>query len=396
MALTPTAVANSALSKRDTVLLTSLQTNYGAINTSPVFETVRRVSGGTIKKVNYTQSGEIVAGYNPQNQVQSGIDLTCAFETEASKQTIKYLIEALYAEDTSYTNTASTFASLVNGFTVPAATYAALSAGDGFWVNGFANTLISGFYFVASKSGGTTIVTTIAPVATEAAGASVTIKSNKHLNSNDPYYRTFQTATTDLSTVSDVSRHTVYDAIPNTGSVSIPEEGAVTGSFEYMAEREVSGYEAIAGQTVTAAPTDLVVSAVDGVEAFYVNGVSATCLMKSLDLSISLAQAGDNAAACGKRYSRGTPEFTGSAVLRALRDAPFTWRNYAHGATRVSVACRMSHGGTDETVIVFTRCVVTEATPDLDADIVTTSASFSAELDTTLGYSVGVFTNWTV
>ena len=56
----------------------------------------------------------------------------------------------------------------------------------------------------------------------------------------------------------------------------------------------------------------------------------------------------------------------------------------------------MSHGGTDETVIVFTRCVVTEATPDLDADIVTTSASFSAELDTTLGYSVGVFTNWTV
>ena len=396
MALTPTAVANSALSKRDTVLLTSLQTNYGAINTSPVFETVRRVSGGTIKKVNYTQSGEIVAGYNPQNQVQSGIDLTCAFETEASKQTIKYLIEALYAEDTSYTNTASTFASLVNGFTVPAATYAALSAGDGFWVNGFANTLISGFYFVASKNGGTTIVTTIAPVATEAAGASVTIKSNKHLNSNDPYYRTFQTATTDLSTVSDVSRHTVYDAIPNTGSVSIPEEGAVTGSFEYMAEREVSGYEAIAGQTVTAAPTDLVVSAVDGVKAFYVNGLSATCIMKSMDVSISLAQAGDNAAACGKRYSRGTPEFTGSAVLRALRDAPFTWRNYAHGGTRVSVACRMSHGGADETVIVFTRCVVTEATPDLDADIVTTSASFSAELDTTLGYSVGVFTNWTV
>jgi hypothetical protein len=397
MALTPTSVTGGSLSMRDMVLLTSLQTTKGAINTSPVFEPVRRISGALTKKVNWSQSENLNQGYNPNDQIKGSSELTCAFESATSKQAIRYIIEALYAAETTYSLTAATFATLVNGFTVPAAAYAALSVGDGFWISGTTNPLNSGFYFVASKSGGTTIVTTIAPAATEAAGASVTLKSNRYTNANNAYYRTFQNAVTDLSAGGDnISRLTGYDGIPNSATLSIAEEGETKTSMEYMVEREVAGYAAIAGQTVTAMPTDATVSAVGGVLAFYVNGLLNTCTVKSMELSLALNQEGDNAAGCGMRYARGTPEFSGSVAVRTDKSNPFVWRNYSFDGTRVAIAARISHGNGEESTIVVRRAVVTEAEPDVGSVIANTEASYAAELDQTIGHAVAVYTNWTV
>jgi len=393
MALTPTIATTGAITKRDRKIYSCLQTNYGAVNASPVFEPFRRISGGVTQSISYVKDETVVDGFQGQDNVKDETTYAVSLEASTSKQSIRLMQEAMYSQETIFTATASTFAAVATGFTVPAGTYSALSVGDGFWVTGFAGATINGFYIVSSKTGGNTIVTSIAPAATEAAGASVTIKSTKYLNANNQFNRTFQERLTDLSKAGNTDFATFFDGFANAFSMSIAEQGIVANSIEYVIERKVDGTAAIAGQTDAAATTDRSVSAVDGVKGFYVNDLSATCKMKSLDISIALNQQADNAAACSKRYTRGTPEFGGSSSIRLLRDASTTWRDYNTNGTRISIAVRMSHSATEETYIVFPQVVITEATLD-EGEVTTISATFAAELHASKGYTGAIFTNW--
>ena len=115
-----------------------------------------------------------------------------------------------------------------------------------------------------------------------------------------------------------------------------------------------------------------------------------------MELSLAFNQEGDNAAGCGMRYARGTPEFSGSVAVRTDKSNPFVWRNYSFDGTRVAIAARISHGNGEESTIVVRRAVVTEAEPDVGSVIANTEASYQAELDQTLGHAVAVYTNWTV
>lgn len=395
MALTPTVVNDGLLGGGDFRVGKSLQTTYGAINANPVFTPVRRRSGRPAKAIGYTQDETVTDGYQGQEQIQDTTDLTVNIEASATKQSIQFLLEAMYAQETLYSLTAATFAAVANGFTVPAAAYAALSVGDGFWITGFANTAINGFYIVGSKTGGTTIVTNQAPAATEAAGASVTLRSNKYVNANNPYYNTFQTRATDLSKTADIDHHTLYDAIPNSFAMEIGETGIITSTVEYVAEREVAGTDAISGQTYGAAPTDRALSAVQNVEDFYVNGLPATCVMKSLSLSVNNNQQGDDAAGCSKRFTRGAFEVAGSTVVRSMKSNPFTWRDYAYNGVRVEVGVRLSHGNGDETYIVMPQLVVTENTMDDGNNTIANSqASFTAEGNAATNSTIRVYRNW--
>jgi hypothetical protein len=397
MALTPTTVGDGLLGGGDFRVGKSLQTAYGAINATPVFVPVRRRSGRPAKAVGYTQDETVTEGYQGQEQIQDTTDLTVSIEASATKQSIGFLVEAIYAAETIYTLTAATFAAVANGFTVPAAAYAALSVGDGFWVTGFAGSTINGFYIVGSKTGGTTIVTTVAPAATEAAGASVTLKSNKYVNANNAYYNAFQTRATDLSKVGSLDYHTLYDAVANTFSMEIGETGIITASSEYLAEREVAGTALISGQTYAAAATDRALSAVQSVQAFYVNELPATCKMKSMSLSVANNQQGDDAAGCSKRYTRGAFEVTGSTVVRSMKSNPFVWRDYYWNGTRVSCGVRVSHGNGDETYIVMSQLVVTESTMDDGNNAIANSqASFTAEGHAATNSTIRVYTNYAV
>jgi len=397
MALTPTVVGDGLLGGGDFRVGKSLQTTYGAVNATPVFVPVRRRSGRPAKAVGYTQDETVTEGYQGQEQIQDTTDLTVSIEASATKQSIAFLVEAIYATETIYTLTATTFAAVVNGFTVPAAAYAALSVGDGFWVTGFAGATINGFYIVGSKTGGTTIVTTVSPAATEATGASVTLKSNKYINANNAYYNAFQTRATDLSKAGSIDYHTLYDAVANTFSMEIGETGIITASSEYLAEREVAGTALISGQTYAAAATDRALSAVQNVQAFYVNELPATCKMKSLSLSVANNQQGDDAAGCSKRYTRGAFEVTGSTVVRSMKSNPFVWRDYYWNGTRVSAGVRVSHGNGDETYIVMSQLVVNENTMDDGNNAIANSqASFKAEGHATTNSTIRVYTNYAV
>jgi len=211
-------------------------------------------------------------------------------------------------------------------------------------------------------------------------GASVTLKSNKYINANNAYYNTFQTRATDLSKTDDIDYHTLYDAVANTFSMEIGETGIITASSEYLAEREVAGTAAISGQSYEAAATDRALSAVQNVEDFYANDLPATCIMKSLSISVANNQQGDDAAGCSKRYTRGAFEVTGSTVVRSMKSNPFIWRDYSWNGSRVSIGVRLSHGNGDETYITMSQVGVTEAPQDDGNNAIANSqASFTAE-----------------
>jgi hypothetical protein len=395
MALTPTTVGDGLLGGGDFRVGKSLQTAYGAVNASPVFTPVRRRSGRPAKAIGYTTDETVSDSYQGQEQIQDTTDLTVSIEASATKQSIDFLLEAIYADETLYTVTASTFAALADGFTVTAAAYAALSVGDGFWISGFADDSIDGFYIVEEKDVSNKIVTTIAPPDTEAAGASVTLTSNKYVNANEPYYSAFQTRATDLGKAGDIDYHTIYDAISNSFSMEIGETGIVTASVEYLAEREVSGTASISGQTYASAATDRAISAVQNIEDFYANGLAATCIMKSLSLSVNNNQQADDAAGCTKRFTRGAFEVTGSTVVRSMRSNPFVWRDYYWNGTRVEIAVRISHGSGQETYIVFPQAVVTEnEMDDGNNAIANSSASFGCEHHAASNSTVRVYRNW--
>lgn len=400
MALVPTTVNDGLLGGGDFRVGKSLQTIKGAINANPVFNPVRRRSGKTSKTIGYVQDETVSDTYQGQEQIQDTKSLAVAIEASFVKQSVDLLIESIYAAETLYTVTASTFAALVDGFTFTAPAYAAISVGDGFWMTGFTNPDLNVFYIVGSKDAANKVTTTVAPVAAEAAGASVTLKSNKYINSNNAYYSTFQTRTTDLSAAGGISHHTIYDAIPNNFSAEIGENGIIGATVDYVAEREYSANGvAIAtpftGQSYAAAQFDRPLSAVQNVKNFYVNGLIATCKMKSLSFAIALNQQGDPAAGCTDFFTRGALAITGSTVVRSMKSNPFIWRNYFWEGTRVSISVLLDHGGGDQTYIVFPQVVVTEGPQDDGNNAISnTQASFTAEGHAASNSTMRVYRNW--
>lgn len=379
MPLTPTTVSDRLLRGSDVTLGFSLQTAYGAVNATPVFQTARRTSGKTKKTVSYSTDETVTGDFQGLEQIEESTELMGTLESSTSLQSVDLLNYAIFAAETIHTNTAATFAALVDGLTVSATSYAALEVGDGFWMSGFANPLLNVFYVVASKAAANKIVTTIAPVATETAGATVTLKFNRYKNADNAYYLTLQTKTKDAVAAGGVDHHTIYDSLAGSASFEIPATGRSTTTLEYSAEREVSGTAQVSGQTYAAVPTDKYVSSSKNIKAFYIDGLSATCAMKSLSISINPNLSADDAAGCSKRYSRGVFEVTGSFEIRVKISASTTFRDYHNNGTRISIGVLFDHSDGNETYIVIPQAVVTEYdAPDANG-VSIGSVSFAAE-----------------
>lgn len=395
MALTPTVVSDGLLGGGDFRVGKSLQTNYGAVNPSPVFTPVRRRSGKTDKSIGYIQDETVSDSYQGQEQIQDTKDLSISIEASFVKQSVEMLIEAIYAQETIVNITATTFESTATGFEGTGNPFANIPVGGGFWITGFADEDNDGFYIVSAKPDNNTVTTTIAPASVEAAGASVTLKSSIYINANNPYYSTFQTRTTDLSKTDDIDYHTIYDAIPNSFSAEIAETGIVSATSEYVAEREVQNNLPVTGQTYAAPAFDRPISSVQNIEDFYVNSAIATCKMKSLTMEVALNQQGDDAAGCTKFFTRGALAITGSTVVRSMKSNPFIWRDYYWNGTRVSIGVRVSHGNGHETFILFPQVVATEHTQDDGNNAIANSQiSFTAEGNAAMNATAIVFKNW--
>ena len=377
----------------------SKQTAKGAIDANPVFTPVRRTEGKGFKKLNYTEDPTVNNGLQGLEQVKETEDLGAEISAVFSKQSVDLLTQVLHSDPVVVTVTDTDISATATGFNSAGGDFAGFQVGDGFWVSGFTgDDTINGFYIVSAVDAND-ITTTIAPPATEAAGDSVTVETRRFWNADLPTYNAIQTRATDLSAVGNVNHHTIYDAILNTMSAEIGETGIVTNSASFVAEKEVEGSAAISGQTYASPLTDRAVTAEksgeSAIKAFYVNGLSYTCKMKSLSLEVNNNYEKDDSAACSSLYVRGQPTFSGSCVVRSKISNPFIWRNYSWDGTRVEITVLMRHGGGDETAIVLRQAVINEAEmPDGNGAVANTEASFVCEGDSSANVTIAVYTNW--
>ena len=393
--MTTTVVTDRLTRGRDFSVGVIMQVTKGVVNTTPAFDVVRRTTGKPKHTIGYTQSDEVQVTNQGQANIQDTEEFTMELEAGVSKQSINWLKQAIHGDAVALTNTATTYAALADGFTFSTAGYAGISAGDGFWITGLTNPLLDGFYIAASKGGSNKVVTTIAPVGTEAASASVTMKSFKTANADLPSYNMLQRRTVDDSAAGDISYLTLYDAVIDTMSVDIAETGIVQGKASFKAEKRIDGNLLVTGQSYNAAATDAVVSAVQNVLGFYVDGLSYTCIQKKMSIEIGNGYVGDDAAACARQYARGQFEVKGSASFRARYSSPLDWEAIYQAGTQKSLGVRINHNATDETFIVMPQCVVTDHNQaDGANDVASHEVSFGAEGNAATSSTIMIFTNW--
>lgn len=392
----PTVVNDRLLRGSDFSVGIADQTTYGTPNTSPVFTPVRRSSGKPKTTIGYTQDDSVTTDNQGVQNIQDSSDYSMELSASFSKQSVDWLKKAIHGTAVNLTDTDTVYAADATGFTLDSTVYAALSVRDAFWISGFADSTIDGVYIIESKDGSDHVTTTVAPAATEAAGATVTLISNKTENGLDSNYVMLQERVTDTGAVGDIAYTSFYDGIIDTMSVEIGETGIVSGSANFVIEKKISGEAAISGQSYAAALTDRSVSAVQDVTAWYVDGVSATCDQKSMSIEIANGYSGDDAAACSKQYARGQFAVTGSASFRARISDPLNWRSYYENGTRKEMGVLITHpNSTDQTFILMPQCAITEHDQaNGNNDIANHEVSFGAEGNAVTGSTVMVFTNW--
>ena len=184
------------------------------------------------------------------------------------------------------TQTAATIAATGTGLT-GTGIFTNFKVGDYIFVDGFDNALLNRTYRITAKASNDAISTSPAPVATETAGESVTVATNRTTNANDATYFTGQNRVIDESKVGDIDYETAFDGLINAFSLEVGESGIIGGSQTIQFGREVAGTSAVAGQTDAAAGTDAPLSAVQNLANWYLAGVSALCSLKSATISIS-------------------------------------------------------------------------------------------------------------
>lgn len=389
-----TTVTDRQVSGGDWKVYVSEQTNKGAINATPEFTPVRRVSGRAKRTVNYTESAEVSLDFNGAKQIQENTDLAMELEAETTKQSIRFLIAAIYGTESVVTVTDTDIAATATGFTSVGLSFTNIAVGDFIFVSGFTDTTINTNYRVTAKADNGTLTTYPVPAATELAGASVTIATGKTYNANDSTYYTVQNRVIDQSKVGDVDYETFYDGIAGQYVLNIGETGILTSTLSMVFEKALDSSSAIAGQTDAAEQLDAPLSAVQSVEGFEFNGVNSTCVTKSLQLTVNLNQQSDDAAGCTKQYSRGAPQFTISGASRSSTANSMVIRDLYRNATRVQHAVKLDHGNGEYTIIAMPQLVLTEwDMADSNNTVAVNEYSASAE-KSSLGYTMSVFRNW--
>lgn len=392
----PSTVADRQLVGGDFKVYLSPQTAKGAINASPVFQAFRRTSGRAKKTVNYTQSAEVSLDFNAVRQIQDTSEIMAEVETEATKQTMNMLISALHGTEVVTTQTATTISTTASGLSASSGTpFATINVGDFIFVTGFANPLLNRTYLVTAKASSTAITTSPAPAAVVAAGASVTVKSNRTINANTPTYYTGQNRVIDNSAAGLTDYYTPYDGIINSQSVAIGETGILTSTVSMMFERDTVNNAVIAGQTDSAELTDAPLSAVQNIANWYFGGSSALCVLKSATININNNYQKDDAAGCVSRYGRGQFDVSIEGVSRSSIADSMNVRDLYYAGTRTAFGVEFDHGGGDKTVIYIPQGVLTAWDMEDGQNVISNdSFSLSAEKSTSLAYTIAVFRNW--
>ena len=391
-------VADRSLSGNDISFHLSAQTAKGAIDVTPAFDKFRRTEGKAMETVAYTTSNEVKTNRQARQQIQDSSTFAAELGFELNEQTATYLDGLLHGVQVDNGIAAQvTVAATATGFTDSGSGLDDLSVGDWIKVSGFANSAIDGFYKVSVINAPGDFDTTVAPAATEAAAASVTVETQKTVSGSAPTYYTAQNRTVDKSAAGDIAYHTYFDAVPNTGSIEIGETGIVTGNFAFNIESRVAGSALVSGQTDNAEDTSDAVGIENNISTIYVDGVDSVCGVKSFGLEFNNNYQGDRSAACsGERYAYGDVEVTGALVTRAVISNTFNWQTKYENSTPAAVAVLVEWPKSTRWMIIeIMQAIITEHTmPDGSNVISSNEMSYTAEEDDVTATTVQVFRNF--
>jgi hypothetical protein len=390
----PTTVSDRQIVGGDWRFYLSEQTAKGAINATPVFTPVRRVSGRFKKSISYTQSAEVSLDFNAAKQIQDTKELTAEIATEATKQTINLMLSAIHGTEQVVTVAGTGIAATASGFTDSANGFTNLAVGDFIFPTGFANALNNRTYRITAKANNGTISTYPAPAATAVAGPSITISCRKTYNANTPTYYAGQNRVVDTS-AGGINYETPFDGLINQQTIEVGETGVITSTVSMMFEKDSVNSAQISGQTDGAQLTDDPLSAVQNVGNWYFNNLEALCVLKSANITVNNNYQTDQAAGCTPRMSRGQFEVTMDGASRSSIANSMAVRNLRDAGTRVAFGVEFDHGGGHKTVVHLPQVVLTEwDMEDGQNAISADSFSAAAEKSAALGYTIAVFRNW--
>lgn len=397
---TATTITDRLLNGSDFNMFYKFQTTKGTVDSNPDWTPYRRGEGVALLSKSYTEGADIPQDRQAVKQLEESDEYTAELSGGFHKQAVAMLVAALAGgTETQVSVTGTDIAADADGFTdVDNLAFADLEVGDGFWATGFSDSSLNRFYVISTKNGDGDVETSPAPATTESAGQSVTITSNLTRSGETETLLMMQRRAPDTSKTGDTDYLTVYDGYINTFSLEIPETGTITSSMNLLFGKRVSGTGEVSGQTDNSVPTDSELTATANVEEFYVADTKQDCTVKSLSLEVNNNYQADDGAGCDKEYALGQLTVTGSVVVRAPINSPFTWRDYYDNATDVgTLGVMFSHdsSGTDQTYIVVDNIKVTEHSMPTTANTTANSeASFTAQRNDSLGTTIRVFRNW--
>jgi hypothetical protein len=395
-----TSTTTRKLQGSDTSVYYALQANEGELNDPLVLTPLRRSEGSNKRTTAYSEGSEAPQSRQAIKQIAESIEATAEISTSVSKQSIANFIAALCGGDeTVLTDTDTGYAATGTGFTGANDAFLGYAVGDYVFVEGFANATIDRIYLITAKADDETITTYPTPAATESAGASVTAQVNKSYSGDEPTLLIMQKRITDLSKTDDLDYQTDYDGYIGSFSLGIPETGALTSSMSIGFGSSVSGTDKVTGQSDSAIPADAALSSsksAQNVEDFIINGVTAMCSVKSMEIEYGNNTETDAAAGCTTQYSLGTITCTAAIVVRAPISSPLVWRDYYIAGTDLSsVGVTLNHGGGDKTVLIMDNCKVTEhEQPDAGGTTANASVTCTAQVNDTLSSTFRIYRNW--
>lgn len=393
MAITPTTVNDRSLNANDISVYTSIQTNKGELDTNPAFDQVRRTSGTTKRSISYTESSEVKTTQQGKQQIQDTKSYPSELASEATQQTKDFLIAGIHAEQVDNTVTQTDIAATATGFTIPGT---ALAAGEFIFVTGLTNADDNRAYYIESVVGDA-VTTSPAPAVQEIAGASITVTSKKATSGTSRYYFGIQERMVDLSVAGDISYRTYVDGQVNSITFEVPESGICTSTANFLSETPIAGDAAISGQTDNARDQSDVVSAVNNIKRFWVDGNDSLCEVKSMTLEVNNNLQEDRSAGCDAVRNEGRSfAATGSVVTRSLISDSRKWQEYYENGTRVNIAVEIEWPDDGhQMIVVVEQGVITEHDMATEANaIASNEMSFSSEESVANGKTISVYSNF--
>lgn len=381
------------LSGKDFSFHLKKQATQGVVPATPDFDEVRRVSGRAVKTLDFVQSEEVKTNNQGLENITDKETIGAEISAETTKQSIDLLISAMKDAETVFTVTASDIQFTATDISAAAGTpFAGIDVGDFIFVSG--STSNNRTFKVTAKADDQNMTLSPSPTI-EAAGASITVDSNRTKTGTTRQLYLGQTRTYDESLGGDnTSYRSFYDGFIGSMTLEVGETGIVTNTVNMSFEREIAGEAIIAGQTDNQKDSSNVISSANGITQFWDGSTIQDCVIASMSVDLQNNPVEVDIAACPTEYSNGQMVITSSITAINRVDNSLKWMRDYESTTTHNIAVEINHGNGDITILEIKKGKITEHTIDDGKDVVASSQMTLGAEEDALGETFVLTRNW--